>query len=75
MSLKRAIHFSFRTDGEERQMIARIAERLERSEGDSVRLLVRAAAREMGVAPQPPERIQADSDGSSRERMGGKRAA
>ena len=49
----RRINFGFRTNDEERQMITTIAQRLERSESDCVRLILRNVAREMGIALPP----------------------
>jgi hypothetical protein len=43
--------FAFRVTREERQLIAALAERLQRSQSDAVRLLVRGAAKELGVEP------------------------
>lgn len=52
----RRTNFGFRVTDEERQMITTIAQRLERSESDTVRIIVRRYAREMGFLPQsdPP---------------------
>jgi hypothetical protein len=39
--------FKFRVCYDERQMLAAIAERLQRSQADTIRLLIREAAREL----------------------------
>lgn len=41
--------FTFRINKQERQMLERVAKRLERSQSDALRLLVRGAAAELGV--------------------------
>ena len=63
--MRRVDTFGFRVSGEERSMITAIAQRLERPEGDAVRLIVREVARELGLLPPRREhgeskRTQAD---------------
>ncbi len=43
--------FGFRVTDEERGLIRAVAERLQRDESDTIRLLVRNIAQELGVAP------------------------
>lgn len=45
--MARTIPFTFLTDADERNLIARLAKRLERSQSDAVRFLVLSAAREL----------------------------
>ncbi len=45
--MARADTFSFRLSEEDRRRLARIARRLERSQSDAIRWLIRHAAREM----------------------------
>ena len=54
--MRRVDTFGFRVDSEERSMITAIAQRLERPEGDAVRLIVREVARELGILPAAPAR-------------------
>jgi antitoxin component of RelBE/YafQ-DinJ toxin-antitoxin module len=44
-----------RLNANERQLAAAVAERLERNESDTVRLLLRERAREMGILPTAPK--------------------
>jgi hypothetical protein len=50
--------FGFRVTDEERGLIKAVAERLQRDESDTIRLLVRNVAQELGVATitQPDRR-------------------
>ncbi len=41
--------FTFRVNADERHLLAKVADRMERTESDVVRLLVRKAARELDV--------------------------
>ena len=43
--------FGFRVTDEERGLIRAVAERLQRDESDTIRLLVRNIAQELGVSP------------------------
>ncbi len=43
--------FTFRVNADERHLLTEVANRLERTESDAVRLLVRKAARELDVLP------------------------
>ncbi len=43
--------FGFRVTDEERGLIKAVADRLQRDESDTIRLLVRNVAQELGVAP------------------------
>ena len=45
----RSIRFTFLCNEYERQLIARLAKMLQRTQGDTVRLLVRGAAKELKV--------------------------
>lgn len=47
--MTREDYFAMRVNPAERQLIAAVAERLERNESDTMRLLVREKARELGV--------------------------
>ena len=47
MPATRPLIFGFRVNSEERRMIEKLAEKLERPQGDAVRYLVRKAAREL----------------------------
>lgn len=49
--------FTLRVNTAERELITAVAQRLERSESDTVRLLVREKARELGVAHKKEERL------------------
>lgn len=46
-----AVQVNFRTTPEEKRLIAEIARRLERREGDALRFIVRKAARELDILP------------------------
>jgi len=46
---------TIRTNADERQLAAAVAERLERNESDLVRYLLRKEAREMGLMPAAPK--------------------
>jgi len=43
--------FVFRTDKQERELIALVAQRLDRTESDTMRLIVRQVAAQLGVTP------------------------
>jgi hypothetical protein len=60
--MRRLVIFSVRLNAGERQLIANLAERLERSESDVVRLAIRDAARLHGLDPviSPSSAGQAD---------------
>ncbi len=47
--MRREERFAFRTDEKERRLIALVADRLERSESDTIRLIVRQVAEQLGV--------------------------
>jgi hypothetical protein len=47
--------FTFRVTPGERRQISAVAERLDRTESDTMRWLLREAARTRGVLPQPNE--------------------
>ncbi len=58
--MNRDVTFGFRTDAKERQMIALVAKRLERTESDTIRLIVRQVAEQLGVAPTSQNDRRAD---------------
>lgn len=45
--------FTFACDAEERRILAALARRLERSQSDALRLLIRSAAQELGTDSTP----------------------
>ncbi len=47
------VRFVFRTDKQERELIALVAARLDRTESDTMRLIVRQVAAQLGVTPAP----------------------
>jgi hypothetical protein len=47
--------FKLRVNTTERELIAAVAQRLDRNESDAVRLLVKERAREMGILPGAPK--------------------
>lgn len=49
---RRNDYFGLRVTADERRLISVIAQRLERSDCDAVRSLIRAKARELGVLPE-----------------------
>lgn len=53
--MDRADFFAMRVSVAERQLIAAVARKLERNESDTMRLLVREKARELGVMPAAPK--------------------
>ena len=63
--MNRADNFTLRVGGAERQLITIIAQRLERTESDTLRLLVREKARELGVLPA----LQQQENGATRSRI------
>jgi len=50
----------FRANDQERQLITAMAQRLERSESDTIRLVLRERAREMGIMPSNDQRRSAE---------------
>jgi len=50
------IRFVFRTDKQERELIALVAARLDRTESDTMRLIVRQVAAQLGVTPTKADR-------------------
>ncbi len=48
--------FVFRTDKQERELIALVAQRLDRTESDTMRLIVRQVAAQLGVTPTKDDR-------------------
>lgn len=51
--MAREERFTFMVNREERQLIAAVADRLDRTQSDALRWLVKGAAEELGVAPEP----------------------
>ncbi len=60
---RRMIVFGFRTDAEERQLLAEVAKRLERTEGDTMRFLVRQQARNLGITVAAQNEQETDARG------------
>jgi hypothetical protein len=58
-------NFTLRTSPAEREMISAVAQKLERTETDALRLLIRQKARELGIAPTNDERQRAHAAGVS----------
>ena len=54
------IRFVFRTDKQERELIALVAARLDRTESDTMRLIVRQVAAQLGVTAPPQNDRRAD---------------
>ena len=54
------IRFVFRTDKQERELIALVAQRLDRTESDTMRLIVRQVAAQLGVTAPPQTDQHAD---------------
>ena len=52
--------FGMRVTDEERSLIKAVAERLQRNESDTIRLIVHNVAQELGVAPTPQPDRRAD---------------
>ncbi len=52
--------FQLRVSDEERQVFKAVAERLQRDESDTIRLLVRNVAQELGISASPQEARKAD---------------
>ncbi len=50
------VRFVFRTDKQERELIALVAQRLDRTESDTMRLIVRQVAAQLGVTPTKADR-------------------
>ncbi len=50
------VRFVFRTDKQERELIALVAQRLDRTESDTMRLIVRQVAAQLGVTPTKDDR-------------------
>jgi hypothetical protein len=53
--MNRVDNFTLRMNSDERQLITVVAQRLERTESDTVRFLLREKARELGVMPPAPK--------------------
>jgi hypothetical protein len=55
--------FTFRTTADERRIIAALADKLQRTQSDAVRWLIRESARELGieVKREQPRATQADA--------------
>jgi hypothetical protein len=53
--MNRDDNFTLRMNSVERQLITVVAQRLERTESDTVRYLLREKARELGIAPATPK--------------------
>jgi hypothetical protein len=53
--MNRVDNFTLRMNSDERQLITVVAQRLERTESDTVRYLLREKARELGVMPAAPK--------------------
>ena len=53
----------FRANDQERQLITAMAQRLERSESDTIRLVLREKARELGIAPTNETRQPVEAAG------------
>lgn len=47
----RHYEFSFRVNGEERRLISHLAQCLQRSQSDAIRLLIREAAQQLAAEP------------------------
>jgi hypothetical protein len=56
--MNRISSLSFRLSLRERQLITVVAQRLERTESDTMRYLVREKAREIGILPAAPKEDQ-----------------
>jgi len=61
--MQREERFTFRTNKQERQLIALVAKRLERSESDAMRVLVRNVAQELGVRTAATNDRKTDASG------------
>lgn len=55
--------FTFYCDQQERALIAAVAERLERSQSDAIRLVMRNVAQELGVASGEQREAKAERRG------------
>jgi len=55
-------NFTLRVSTDERQLIAAVAQRLDRNESDTVRHLLREKARELGIAPSVVQSAPCGSD-------------
>ena len=53
--MNRVDNFTLRMNSDERQLITVVAQRLERTESDTVRYLLREKAREIGILPAAPK--------------------
>ena len=60
--MNRTDNFTFRMNPAERQLIAAVAQQLERSESDAMRYLLREKARELGVSAQQHDRAPAKAE-------------
>jgi uncharacterized protein (DUF1778 family) len=59
--------FTLRVNRDERRMLAAVAERLQRTQSDAVRLLIREAAREL-IAKQQPVTAVSGQGGDNADR-------
>jgi len=53
--MNRVDNFTLRMNSDERQLITVVAQRLERTESDTVRYLLREKARALGLVPAAPK--------------------
>lgn len=65
--MARTVTFTFRINDYERKILAKLANRLERSQSDSIRFLLRAAANEW----QPHKKSELPSGSPEKEERGG----
>ncbi len=54
--------FTVRLSADDRQRLAAVAERLERKQGDVLRLLLRSKARELGLMASPEQNSKGGQD-------------
>jgi hypothetical protein len=54
--MNRVDNFTLRVNATERELIAAVAQKLERGESDTLRLLVRREAQRLGIAPTNSDR-------------------
>ncbi len=62
----RTTTFQLRVSDEERRVFKAVADRLQRDESDTIRLLVRNVAQELGVTAITADRSERRSDGTGR---------
>lgn len=62
---ERIIRFTFLVNSTERQLIASIAKRLCRTQGDALRILICRAADELGVDDLHHERVKSETEGEN----------